>query len=39
MVVMTVVTPLMRLIAKTEDQNATTRKYCVKMDASVSMSP
>ena len=39
MVVMTVVTPLMRLIAKTEDQNVTTRKYCVKMNASVSVSP
>lgn len=37
MVVMTVVTSLMRLIARTEDQNVTAWKYCVEMDSSASV--
>ena len=39
MFVMTVVTPLMRLIARTEDQNVTARKYCMEMDSSASVRP
>ena len=39
MVVMTVETPLMRLIATTKDQNVKARKYCVEMDSGVSVRP